>query len=116
MAAMISFFQSRVVKIEQQLFFIAYVLCTLQVARWMLTRKFFVVVVVVVCGRRRTNHLNRKKRKKKEGKSTPRDIIIVATIILRTHTHHYCGEQHNKYIRHIEEERFICYLLVLVSF
>ena len=110
---MISFFQRRVVKIEQQLFFIAYVLCTLQVARGMLTRAFFVVVVV---WKKKDESLNRKKRKKKEGKSTLCDIIIVATIILRTHTHHYCGEQHNKYIRHIEEERFICYLLVLVSF
>ena len=110
---MISFFQSRVVKIEQQLFFIAYVLCTLQVARWMLTRKFFVVVVV---WKKKDESLESKKKKKKEGKSTPRDIIIVATIILRAHTHHYCGEQHNKYIRHIEGERFICYLLVLVSF
>ena len=112
MAAMISFFQSRVVKIEQQLFFIAYVVCTLQVARWMLTRNS--LLLLLLCGRRRTTKKSKKRRK--EGKSTLCDIIIVATIILRTHTHHYCGEQHNKYIRHIEEERFICYLLVLVSF
>ena len=66
--------------------------------------------------KKKDESLESKKKKKKEGKSTPRDIIIVATIILRAHTHHYCGEQHNKYIRHIEGERFICYLLVLVSF
>ena len=116
MAAMISFFQSRVVKIEQQLFFIAYVVCTfLFRGRILITRKFLLLFVVVVW-KKKDESLNRKKRKKKEGKSTLCDIIIVATIILRTHTHHYCGEQHNKYIRHIEEERFICYLLVLVSF
>lgn len=72
------------------------------------------VVVVVEWKRRRTT--KKRKKRRKEGKSTLCDIIIVATIILRTHTHHYCGEQHNKYIGHIEEERFICYLLVLVSF
>ena len=115
MAAMISFFQSRVVKIEQQLFFIACVVCTfLFRGRILITRKFLLLFVVFVEEEGRI--IESKKKKKKEGKSTPRDIIIVATIILRTHTHHYCGEQHNKYIRHIEEERFICYLLVLVSF
>ncbi len=62
---MISFFQSRVVKIEQQLFFIAYVLCTLQVARWMLTRKFFVVVVV---WKKKDESLESKKKKKKRRK------------------------------------------------
>ena len=112
---MISFFQSRVVKIEQQLFFIAYVVCTfLFRGRILITRKFLLLFVVL--WKKKDESLNRKKRKKKEGKSTLCDIIIVATIILRTHARHYCGEQHSKYIRHIEEERFICYLLVLVSF
>lgn len=76
------------------------------------------ILVVVCCFVEEEGRIaeNRKKRKKKEGKSTLCDIIIVATIILRTHAHHYCGEQHSKYIRHIEEVRFICYLLVLVSF
>ena len=111
---MISFFQSRVVKIEQQLFFIAYVVCTFLFRGGILiTRKF--LLLLLLSGRRRRTTKKSKKRRK-EGKSTLCDIIIVATIILRTHTHHYCGEQHNKYIGHIEEERFICYLLVLVSF
>jgi hypothetical protein len=114
MAAMISFFQSRVVKIEQQLFFIAYVVCTfLFRGRILITRKFLLLFVVEW---KKKKDDEKKKKRRKEGKSTLCDIIIVATIILRTHTHHYCGEQHNKYIRHIEEERFICYLLVLVSF
>ena len=43
---MISFFQSRVVKIEQQLFFIAYVVCTfLFRGRILITRKFLLFVV-----------------------------------------------------------------------
>lgn len=75
------------------------------------------ILVVVCCFVEEEGRIaESKKKKKKEGKSTLCDIIIVATIILRTHAHHYCGEQHSKYIRHIEEVRFICYLLVLVSF
>ena len=44
---MISFFQSRVVKIEQQLFFIVYVVCTfLFRGRSLITRKFLLLFVV----------------------------------------------------------------------
>jgi len=47
MAAMISFFQSRVVKIEQQLFFIAYVVCTFLFRGADFNNEKILVVVVV---------------------------------------------------------------------
>ena len=66
---MISFFQSRVVKIEQQLFFIAYVVCTfLFRGRILITRKFFVVVVFVVEYWKKKKDDEKKEKKKKRRK------------------------------------------------
>ena len=65
---MISFFQSRVVKIEQQLFFIAYVVCTfLFRGRILITRKFLLLFVVVVW-KKKDESLESKKKKKKRRK------------------------------------------------
>ena len=63
---MISFFQSRVVKIEQQLFFIAYVVCTLQVARILITRKFLLLFVVFVEEEGRIAESKKKKKKRRK--------------------------------------------------
>jgi hypothetical protein len=67
MAAMISFFQSRVVKIEQQLFFIAYVVCTfLFRGRILITRKFLLLFVVFVEEEGRIAESKKKKKKRRK--------------------------------------------------
>ena len=64
---MISFFQSRVVKIEQQLFFIAYVVCTfLFRGRILITRKFFVVVWCCVEEEGRIAESKKKEKKRRK--------------------------------------------------
>ena len=71
MAAMISFFQSRVVKIEQQLFFIAYVVCTfLFRGRILITRKFLLLFVVLWKKKDESLKIEKKekKRRKKKGR------------------------------------------------
>ena len=64
---MISFSQSRVVKIEQQLFFIAYVVCTfLFRGRILITRKFLLLFVVL--WKKKDESLKIEKKEKKRRK------------------------------------------------